>query len=48
MKRKICGWGYWKNEPNLTGEPVIKEMLVDGDIEVVEIVRLTGGESKDN
>ena len=30
---------YWKNEPNLTGEPVIREMLVDGDIEVAEIVR---------
>ena len=45
---RLGGGRYWKNEPNLTGEPVIKEMLVDGDIEVVEIVRLTGGESKDN
>lgn len=30
---------YWKNEPNLAGEPVIREMLVDGDIEVAEIVK---------
>lgn len=27
---------YWRNLPNLKGEPVIREMLVDGDIEVVE------------
>lgn len=30
---------YWENEPNPAGEPVIREMLVDGDIEVTEIVR---------
>lgn len=30
---------YWQNLPNVDGEPPIREMLVDGDIEVVEIVK---------
>ena len=29
---------YWKNLPNLNGETPIVEILVDGDIEVIEIV----------
>ncbi len=33
---------YWKNLPNADGERPIPEMLVDGDIEVVEIVREIG------
>lgn len=30
---------YWKNEPNDTGGAPIREMLVDGQITVVEIVK---------
>lgn len=30
---------YWKNEPNDTNNPTICEMLVDGHITVVEIVK---------
>lgn len=30
---------YWKNKPNENGEPPIYEMLVDGQIRVVEIVK---------
>lgn len=30
---------YWKNLPNLQGEPPIREILADGDIEVAEIVK---------
>lgn len=30
---------YWKNLPNLQGEPPIKEILVNGDIEVKEIIK---------
>lgn len=30
---------YWKNEENPSDEPPIKEILVGGDIEVVEIVK---------
>lgn len=30
---------YWKNEPNEDGSNPIVEVLVDGDIEVVEIVK---------
>ena len=30
---------YWKNEPNESGDPPIDEMLVDGLITVVEIVK---------
>lgn len=30
---------YWENKANLEGEPAIIEMLVDGDIEVVEIIK---------
>lgn len=30
---------YWRNEANPNGEPSINEFLVDGDIEVVEIVK---------
>lgn len=30
---------YWQNLPNLQGEPVMKELLVAGDITVVEIIR---------
>lgn len=29
---------YWENYPNIKGEAPIKEMLVNGDIEVIEIV----------
>ncbi len=29
---------YWRNLPNVDGERPIPEMLVDGDIEVVEII----------
>ena len=28
---------YWKNEPNEDGSPSINEILVSGDLEVVEI-----------
>ena len=34
----LAGW-YWENEPNPAKEPVIREMLADGDIEVAEIER---------
>ena len=30
---------YWRNLPNLQCEPPIKEILVNGDIEVIEIVK---------
>ncbi len=30
---------YWKNLPNLQGKPPIKEILVNGDIEVIEILK---------
>ncbi len=30
---------YWENKANPAGEPPIVEMLVDGDIEVVEIIK---------
>lgn len=30
---------YWKNLPNLQNEPTIKEMLVNGDIEVIGIIK---------
>ncbi len=30
---------YWRNEENSSDEPPIKEILVGGDIEVVEIVK---------
>ena len=30
---------YWENNENLPGEPSIKELLVSGDIEVIEIVK---------
>ncbi len=29
---------YWKNLPNIKGEPPIREILVDGEIQVMEIV----------
>lgn len=30
---------YWENLPNLKSEPPINEILVDGDIEVIEIIK---------
>ncbi len=30
---------YWENKENPVGEPPVIEMLVDGDIEVVEIIK---------
>lgn len=30
---------YWENQSNITNETPIKEILIDGDIEVVEIVK---------
>lgn len=30
---------YWQNKPNKNNEPPIREMLVNGDIEVVEILQ---------
>lgn len=33
---------YWENAPNLAGEPPIREILADGVIEVVELVRRIG------
>lgn len=33
---------YWDNAPNLQGEPPIREILADGSIEVVELVREIG------
>ena len=30
---------YWENSPNSPDEPLIKEMLVDGEITIVEIVK---------
>ena len=33
---------YWRNEPNDEGKEPIREMLVDGDIRVVRIVREYG------
>ena len=30
---------YWRNEPNEDGSPSIVEILADGDIEVVEIMK---------
>lgn len=30
---------YWKNEPNTSDEPPVSEMLIDGTITVVEIVK---------
>lgn len=30
---------YWRNLPNLKGEPPIKEILVNGDIQVVAIIK---------
>lgn len=30
---------YWKNLPNLQGKPPIKEILVDGHIEVTDIIK---------
>lgn len=30
---------YWEKQPNIAKEPPIKEILVDGDIEVVQIVK---------
>ena len=32
---------YWENKENTDGEEPIVEMLVDGDIEVIEILRDT-------
>ena len=33
---------YWEGAPNLAGEPPIREILADGVIEVVELVREIG------
>ena len=30
---------YWQNLPNPQGEPPIKEMLVDGEIEVIKVIK---------
>lgn len=30
---------YWENLPNIKNEPPIKEILIDGDIEVIEIIK---------
>lgn len=30
---------YWENEPNEKGVPLVREILADGEIEVLEIVR---------
>ena len=44
-RRQNLAWAerYWQNLPNLRGEPVIRELLADGEIEVLEIVRVICG-----
>lgn len=39
-KNLLLAHNYWLNMPNLKNCPPIKEYLVDGDIEVVEIMRI--------